>query len=102
MSRVSLDDVVRAVADAQDMSLATTKAVLDTAFGYIKSSVAAGDQVSVTKFGAFVPMRSKAYTARNPKTGESVALPGKHVPHFKPGKELRERVSGVTPLDEQP
>jgi integration host factor subunit beta len=30
-----------------------------------------------------------------------VALPGKHVPHFKPGKELRERVSDVTPQDEQ-
>jgi integration host factor subunit beta len=30
---------------------------------------------------------------RNPKTGDSVALPGKHVPHFKPGKELRERVN---------
>ncbi|MCF5974610.1 HU family DNA-binding protein, partial [Xanthomonas perforans] len=34
-----------------------------------------------------------------PKTGESVALPGKHVPHFKPGKELRERVSSVVPVD---
>jgi integration host factor subunit beta len=32
---------------------------------------------------------------RNPKTGDSVALPGKHVPHFKPGKELRERVNGT-------
>jgi integration host factor subunit beta len=30
---------------------------------------------------------------RNPKTGDAVALPGKHVPHFKPGKELRERVN---------
>jgi integration host factor subunit beta len=30
---------------------------------------------------------------RNPKTGEAVALAGKHVPHFKPGKELRERVN---------
>ncbi|MCZ3114864.1 HU family DNA-binding protein, partial [Acinetobacter baumannii] len=35
---------------------------------------------------------------RNPKTGESVALPAKHVPHFKPGKELRERVADVMPL----
>ncbi|HJS33855.1 MAG TPA: HU family DNA-binding protein, partial [Pseudoxanthomonas sp.] len=35
-----------------------------------------------------------------PKTGESVALPAKHVPHFKPGKELRERVSDVTPIEE--
>ncbi|MCB1903604.1 MAG: HU family DNA-binding protein, partial [Gammaproteobacteria bacterium] len=31
---------------------------------------------------------------RNPKTGESVSLAGKYVPHFKPGKELRERVNG--------
>jgi integration host factor subunit beta len=30
---------------------------------------------------------------RNPKTGDSVELEGKHVPHFKPGKELRERVN---------
>ena len=37
---------------------------------------------------------------RNPKTGDSVALPAKHVPHFKPGKELRERVSSVTPIEE--
>ena len=36
---------------------------------------------------------------RNPKTGDSVALPGKHVPHFKPGKELRERVSDVLPVE---
>ena len=35
---------------------------------------------------------------RNPKTGDTVALPGKHVPHFKPGKELRERVAPVMPL----
>ena len=34
---------------------------------------------------------------RNPKTGEAVALPGKHVPHFKPGKELRERVNATRP-----
>jgi integration host factor subunit beta len=32
---------------------------------------------------------------RNPKTGSAVALPGKHVPHFKPGKELRERVNAM-------
>lgn len=92
MSRVSLDDVVRAVADAQDMSLATTKAVLDTAFGYIKSSVAAGDQVAVTKFGAFVPMRSKAYTARNPKTGEPVKVPSKDRVRFRAFEDFKSKV----------
>jgi integration host factor subunit beta len=34
---------------------------------------------------------------RNPKTGDAVALPGKHVPHFKPGKSLRERVNYSDP-----
>jgi integration host factor subunit beta len=33
---------------------------------------------------------------RNPKSGDAVALPGKHVPHFKPGKELRERVNPLS------
>jgi integration host factor subunit beta len=37
-------------------------------------------------------------SGRNPQTGTAVALPGKHVPHFKPGKELRERVSGAMPV----
>ena len=47
--------------------------------------------------GGFV-LRDKAQRiGRNPKTGESVDLPGKYVPHFKPGKELRERVNPVIP-----
>ena len=45
-------------------------------------------------FGSFSLHYRPPRMGRNPKTGESVALPGKHVPHFKPGKELRERVSG--------
>ena len=35
----------------------------------------------------------KERIGRNPKTGDAVALPAKHVPHFKPGKELRERLN---------
>ena len=56
-----------------------------------------GDRIEVRGFGScslhFRPPR----TCRNPKTGDAVALPGKHVPHFKPGKELRERVTTVVP-----
>ena len=37
---------------------------------------------------------------RNPRSGESVAIPEKRVPHFKPGKELRERVSDAVPVEE--
>ena len=45
-------------------------------------------------FGAFSAKKRDARTGRNPRTGESVAVSGKAVPYFKPGKELRERVNG--------
>ena len=56
-----------------------------------------GERIEIRGFGSFSLHYRPPRLGRNPKTGESVALPGKHVPHFKPGKELRERVSGVMP-----
>ncbi|CAD7382084.1 MULTISPECIES: integration host factor subunit beta [Xanthomonas] len=58
-----------------------------------------GDRIEIRGFGSFSLHYRPPRLGRNPKTGESVALPGKHVPHFKPGKELRERVSSVVPVD---
>lgn len=57
-----------------------------------------GDRIEVRGFGSFSLHYRPPRTGRNPKTGDTVALPGKHVPHFKPGKELRERVAPVMPL----
>ena len=57
-----------------------------------------GDRIEVRGFGSFSLHYRPPRTGRNPKTGDTVALPGKHVPHFKPGKELRERVAAVMPL----
>ena len=62
------------------------------------SALAEGERIEVRGFGSFSLHYRPPRTGRNPKTGDSVALPGKHVPHFKPGKELRERVSTVVPL----
>ena len=64
-------------------------------------SVAQGDRIEIRGFGSFSLHYRPPRMGRNPKTGESVALPGKHVPHFKPGKELRERVSSVEPKPEE-
>jgi integration host factor subunit beta len=63
-------------------------------------ALASGERIEIRGFGSFSLHYRPPRLGRNPKTGESVALPGKHVPHFKPGKELRERVSGVAPLDD--
>lgn len=63
-------------------------------------ALADGERIEVRGFGSFSLHYRPPRTGRNPKTGDTVALPGKHVPHFKPGKELRERVSGVIPIEE--
>ncbi len=57
------------------------------------NSLAAGDRIEIRGFGSFSLHYRPPRMGRNPKTGEAVALSGKHVPHFKPGKELRERVN---------
>ncbi len=54
--------------------------------------LASGERIEIRGFGSFSLHYHPPRQGRNPKTGESVALSGKHVPHFKPGKELRERV----------
>ena len=62
------------------------------------SALATGERIEVRGFGSFSLHYRPPRTGRNPKTGDTVALAGKHVPHFKPGKELRERVTDVTPI----
>ena len=57
------------------------------------NSLAAGERIEIRGFGSFSLHYRPPRMGRNPKTGEAVALSGKHVPHFKPGKELRERVN---------
>ena len=52
-----------------------------------------GGRIEIRGFGSFSLHHRAARKGRNPKTGDQVALPPKHVPHFKPGKELRERVN---------
>ncbi|MCX7555370.1 integration host factor subunit beta [Xanthomonadaceae bacterium JHOS43] len=66
----------------------------------MSGALAGGERIEIRGFGSFSLHFRPPRIGRNPKTGESVALPGKHVPHFKPGKELRERVNGVVPLPE--
>ncbi|MCI1709780.1 MAG: integration host factor subunit beta [Chiayiivirga sp.] len=73
---------------ADDVDLAV-KTLLEQMSG----SLSGGDRIEIRGFGSFSLHFRPSRIGRNPKTGDSVALPGKHVPHFKPGKELRERVN---------
>ena len=80
---------------AEDVDL-SVKALLEMMGG----ALANGERIEIRGFGSFSLHYRPPRLGRTPKTGESVALAGKHVPHFKPGKELRERVSNAVPLDE--
>ncbi len=59
----------------------------------MSSALACGERIEIRGFGSFSLHYRPPRIGRNPKTGDSVALSGKHVPHFKPGKELRDRVN---------
>jgi integration host factor subunit beta len=58
------------------------------------AALSMGERIEVRGFGSFSLHYRPPRTGRNPKTGATVYVPDKFVPHFKPGKELRERVNG--------
>ena len=62
----------------------------------MSQQLASGERIEIRGFGSFSLRRRSGRIGRNPKTGEAVRLPLKYVPHFKPGKELRERVDNQT------
>ena len=73
---------------AKDADFAV-KMILDA----MSEALAKGDRIEIRGFGSFSLHYRAPRVGRNPKTGDKVELTGKYVPHFKPGKELRERVN---------
>ena len=73
---------------AKDVELAV-KHLLDL----MSDALADGERIEIRGFGSFSLHFRPPRMGRNPKTGDAVALAGKHVPHFKPGKDLRDRVN---------
>ena len=67
--------------------------IIDIIFKHLTNALASGSNIELRNFGCWRIKNMKPKIARNPKTGESVVLDSKAVPHFKPGKELREAVN---------
>ncbi len=68
--------------------------IVNTIFDEITSAMAQGDRVELRGFGAFSVKKRDARVGRNPRTGASVNVDEKHVPFFKTGKLLRDRLNG--------
>lgn len=81
---------------SKDVELAV-KAVIE----YMSQVLSEGGRIEIRGFGSFSLHYRVPRIGRNPKTGTAVALSGKYVPHFKPGKELRDRVNNSLMLENQ-
>ena len=68
--------------------------IVNTIFEEIISAMARGDRVELRGFGAFSVKKRDGRVGRNPRTGEAVTVEEKHVPFFKTGKLLRDRLNG--------
>lgn len=75
------------------LSVKDVELAIKTMLDHMAQTLAVGERIEIRGFGSFSLHYRSARLGRNPKTGESVDLTGKFVPHFKPGKELRESVN---------
>ncbi|WP_260927710.1 integration host factor subunit beta [Novosphingobium sp. 9] len=76
-----------------ELRIEDVERALDTFFEEITQRLADGGRVELRGFGAFSTREREGRTGRNPRTGDSVEVPAKRVPYFKPGKEIRERLN---------
>ena len=91
MTRSELIDLM---ADSQNqLSTKDVELAVKLLIDHMSETLSAGQRIEIRGFGSFSLHSREPRQGRNPRTGDAVELRGKHVPHFKPGKELRERVN---------
>ena len=87
MTKAQLIDEVARVAD---LSRKHSELIIDIFFQSIVSALEKGEKIELRGFGSFRIRQRNARQGRNPKTGETVSVPAKRIPYFKPGRELKE------------
>jgi integration host factor subunit beta len=86
-------ELVEEVARVSDLTRRHSEVIVDAVVVSIIDALKKGDKIELRGFGTFRLRRRDSRTGRNPKTGAGVLVPAKSVPHFKPGKELRELIN---------
>jgi integration host factor subunit beta len=87
-------ELIQRIADENPhLYLRDVERIVSTVFEEISDALISGNRVELRGFGAFSVRQRDARVGRNPRTGESVEVHAKHVPFFKCGKELRERLN---------
>ena len=84
--------IEKIAAQHTQLSLKDVELSVKTIIDMMTQSLSSGERIEIRGFGSFSLHYRAPRTGRNPKTGAQVQLTGKYVPHFKPGKDLREQV----------
>jgi integration host factor subunit beta len=93
--RMIRSELIAAVAEKnRHLTQADVDVIIKTILDEMGRHLSRGDRIEIRGFGSFGVILRPARTGRNPRTGEAVLVPEKRVPHFKSGRELRERVDG--------
>ncbi|MGH9534436.1 MAG: HU family DNA-binding protein [Terriglobales bacterium] len=93
-------DLIEEVAQAAEVTRKDGEKIVEAILDSIVQSLRAGDKIEIRGFGSFRTRQRQARLGRNPKTGESVPVPARRIPFFKPSKELKDGVnqgSAATP-----
>jgi integration host factor subunit beta len=86
-------EMIETLAAQKGISFKKAEEIVNTIFDAMTDALLAGERIEIRGFGSFVVNDYKAYTGRNPKTGESIAVKPKKLPFFKVGKELKTRIT---------
>ena len=87
-------DLILALKNSNHLSKSEAEKIVSLFFDKMSETLAQGDRVEIRGLCSFFVKKYKAYTGRNPKTGEMVKIKPKKLPFFKVGKELKDRVDG--------
>lgn len=91
MTKSELVEII--AAKQTQLSVKDVELAVKTIIDLMSDTLSSGQRIEIRGFGSFTLHYRAPRVGRNPKTGESVTLDAKHVPHFKPGKELRDGVN---------
>ena len=100
-------ELIEALSKRQpQLAMRDVELAVKTMLEHMTQTLANGDRIEIRGFGSFSLRYRPPRVGRNPRSGAPVSLPAKHVPHFKPGKQMRERVdqsrqhAPITPHEE--
>jgi integration host factor subunit beta len=92
---VNKSDIINLVTERNNLSLSDVEYSIKKVIEYMSANLYQGERIEIRGFGTFSLHTHQSRIARNPKTGDKIALERRNTVHFKPSKELKSRVNNI-------